>query len=235
MGWRTGRMVAVLGLALGCSPVPDSIKDAGGGGAAGAGGGASCASFSHPASRLPPDILVVLDASGSMNDDPDNATCSGGCGAASKWSLMTAALTQVVSQTEANVNWGLKLFADASSTCGVNNVAAVPIGAGNAALIANAIAGRTDASGNVANGSSTPTRRAEEAAVTYLNTLTDLNPKYILLATDGLPNCTPGSSSATVDDTAGAVAAVTGARTAGYPTFVVGIVRRRRRETPPSA
>jgi hypothetical protein len=228
-------MVALLGLALGCSSGSALSKDAGSGGAAGAGGnaaggggtggiagGASCATFTRPASRLPPDILVVLDASGSMNDDPDNASCAGGCGAASKWSLMTAALNQVVSRTDASVNWGLKLFADAG-TCGVNNLSAVPIAAGNAAAIANAIVARTDASGNVASGSNTPTRRAEEAAVSYLDTLTDLNPKYIVLATDGLPNCMPGSSSTTVDDTAGAVAAVAGARTAGYPTFVVGI------------
>ena len=39
------------------------------------------------------------------------------------------------------------------------------------------------------NGSSTPTRAAENAAVTYLSTLTDPNPKFIVLATDGQPNC----------------------------------------------
>jgi hypothetical protein len=184
-------------------------------------GGPSCGSFDRPASLLPPDILVVLDASGSMNEDLVNQSCAGGCGVNSKWSQMTAALTQVVSQTDATVNWGLKMFAD-SGTCGVSNSVSVSIGAGNAALIANAIAGRTDAAGNVANGSNTPTRRAEEAAVAYLSTLTDPNPKYILLATDGMPNCLPGGSIST-DDTAGAVAAVTSARIAGFPTFVVGI------------
>ena len=85
-----------------------------------------------------------------------------------------------------------------------------------------AIAARTDANGNVTNGSRTPTRSAEDAAVTYLRANTDPNPKFILMATDGQPNC-PASGNSSGDDTPGAVAAVTAARTAGFPTFVVGL------------
>ena len=143
-----------------------------------------------PPSKLPPDILIVLDASGSMNEDATNASCTGGCGANSKWALLTPALNQVVMQTETEVNWGLKLFADTNNTCGVSpNMVAVPIGANSAAAIAAATAARTDANGNVTNGSRTPTRSAEDAAVTYLRANTDPNPKFILMATDGQPNC----------------------------------------------
>jgi len=76
----------------------------------------------------------------------------------------------------------------------------------------------------VANGSRTPTRAGENAAVTYLTQLgmTEPNPKFIVLATDGSPNC-PAMGNTDTDDTAGAVAAVTAARMAGIPTFVVGI------------
>ena len=139
------------------------------GGLTGQGGGQQCGSVDRPSSKLPPDILIVLDASGSMNEDSANASCTGGCGANSKWALLTPALNQVVMQTETEVNWGLKLFADTNNTCGVGaNMAAVPVGANNAAAIAAAIAARTDAAGNVTNGSRTPTRAAEDAAVTYL-------------------------------------------------------------------
>ena len=80
----------------------------------------------------------------------------------------------------------------------------------------------------MANGSSTPTRAAENAAVTYLTQrLTDPNPKFIVLATDGQPNC-PAIGQHVTDDAPGAVTAVTTAKTAGFPTFVVGISRRRR-------
>ena len=116
-----------------------------------------------------PTSSIVLDASGSMNQDVKNASCTGGCGATSKWALMTPAINQVVMQTETEVNWGLKLFADTGGSCGVSpNTVAVPIGAGTRAAIATAIAGRTDANGNVTNGSRRPRGPAEDAAVTYL-------------------------------------------------------------------
>jgi hypothetical protein len=184
--------------------------------------GMNCAEKQQPLAKLPPDILIVLDASGSMNEDTNNQSCANGCGANSKWALLTPALNQVVMQTETTVNWGLKLFADTDATCGVSNNAAVPIGANNAGAIANVIAGRTDPNGNVTNGSRTPTRAAENAAVTYLNTVNTQNPKFILMATDGQPNCA-ASGSNSADDTPGAVMAVANAQTAGYPTFVVGI------------
>ena len=165
----------------------------------------------------------MLDASGSMNQDVNNGDCGGSCGAMSKWALLTPALNDVVMQTQGEVNWGLKLFADTDSTCGVApNTVAVQIATNNAGAIASQIANRTDANGQVTMGSRTPTRLAENAAVNYLDTVQTQNPKFILLATDGQPNCAATGSN-TADDTPGSVAAVTTAQAAGYPTFVVGI------------
>ena len=197
------------------------------GGLTGNGGGQECASYDRPSAKLPPDILIVQDASGSMNQDPTNATCQGGCGAGSKWALMIPAINQVVMETQAEVNWGLKVFADMGGQCGVNpTTVAVGIAANNAAAVQTALAGRTDANMNVTNGSSTPTRAAMNAATTYLMARAAMpdfpNPKYIVLATDGQPNC-PMSGQSSADDGPGAIAAVTAARTAGFGTFVVGI------------
>jgi len=196
-----------------------------GGGAAqgggGIGGGMQCAAIPKSSAKLPPDILIVQDASGSMNQDSMNATCTGGCGMMSKWSLMTAAINQVTAQTDTTVNWGLKMFADQGG-CGVTNNAAVPIGTGTSGAIQAALTGRTDVNGNVTNGSSTPTRAAEAAAVTYLGTVNDQNPMFIVLATDGQPNC-PMTGNQQNDDTPATVNAVAAAKTAGIPTFVVGI------------
>ena len=192
------------------------------GGVSGQGGVINCGSFERPTSVLPPDILLLQDASGSMNDDSTNTTCTGGCGANSKWALMTPAITQVVSQTEGVVNWGLKLFADMDSTCGVSPNVAVGIATQNGGAIASALAARTAADGSLTNGSRTPTRAVENAAVTYLTGLTTPTPKFIVLATDGQPNC-PASGNQVNDDTPGAVTAVAAARAAGIPTFVVGI------------
>jgi hypothetical protein len=183
---------------------------------------ANCGAKDKPAMRLLPDILLVYDASGSMNQDIMNAMCPNpGCGANSKWSLMAPAVNQVVMQTENEVNWGLKFFAS-NNDCTVNANANVTVGPMRAAMVASAIAGRTDAAGNVTMGSRTPTRAGVSQGMAYLQSVQDMNPKYIVLVTDGLPNC-PMTGSTSNDDTAGAVAAVTASAAAGIPVFVVGV------------
>jgi hypothetical protein len=69
----------------------------------------------------------------------------------------------------------------------------------------------------------TPTRGAVESATAYLKTVTSPNPKFILLATDGQPNCLNGSASQDATDEPGAVNAVRAAAAAGFPVFVMGI------------
>src|SRR5436190_20051665 len=83
-------------------------------------GGMNCATVNQPVNKLPPDILLVQDKSGSMNDDPATGmTCTtAGC---TKWEQTTAALMQVLTATDSGVNWGLKFFASPNGgTCGVN-------------------------------------------------------------------------------------------------------------------
>jgi hypothetical protein len=198
------------------------------GGLTGQGGGQECGAFDKPSSKLPPDILIVQDASGSMNQDSANMMCANpGCGATSKWALMIPAINQVVADTQAEVNWGLKLFGDMGSSCGVApNTVAVNIATNNATPIQAALAARTDAMGNATMTSSTPTRAGMNAATNYLMARAAdpmyPNPKFIVLATDGQPNC-PASGQMNNDDGPGAIAAVTAAKTAGFSTFVVGI------------
>jgi hypothetical protein len=204
-----------------------------GGGAAGGNNDASIDAPTTPtdAACLPveqavlgshPEILVLLDASGSMDNDIEENNCDQGCGAKSKWALTVAAVNQVVSATSVNVSWGLKFFADKDAMCTVSAGVSVPIGQGNAAAIATAIVGRSSANGGVANGGATPTRAAVTAAAAYLATINDGNPKFLLLATDGQPNC-PASGAAESDDSAAAIQAVSSTFQAGVPTFVVGI------------
>ena len=239
-------LVASVAAALvaACQPPPSSIAggaagggagstavtgSAGRGGAAGsvppgAGGDVECAAIQKSsATKLLPDVLILLDASGSMNDDVDGITCAGGCGPTSKWALATAALESIVAQTESTVNWGLKAFAD-SGTCSVNATVAVPVATMNAGAIATAIANRTSANGGVANGSNTPTRAAITNGATYLSTLstlTDASPRFMLLVTDGILNC-PVTGPTSADDSVAAIQAAAAARTLGFSTIVVG-------------
>src|SRR4029079_1670636 len=56
---------------------------------------ANCAAVNQGATRLPPDILIVQDKSGSMDESADG-TCKSSCGTKSKWTQVTAALNQGV-------------------------------------------------------------------------------------------------------------------------------------------
>ncbi|MEO8215021.1 MAG: vWA domain-containing protein, partial [Myxococcales bacterium] len=171
---------------------------------------------------LPPDLLIVLDRSGSMNEDSMGVMCrdQAVCGATTKWTQMTTAINQVVMQTQDKVRWGLKFFASPGgggrAACTVNAMADVPVAPANAAAVAAAIADAANAP-----GSNTPTNAAETQAAAYLLSVTDPNPKYILLATDGLPNCAGGNGN--TSDEMGAIMAVADVAAMGFPTFVIGI------------
>jgi hypothetical protein len=70
-------------------------------------------------------------------------------------------------------------------------------------------------------GGNTPTAQAIQAATAYLKTVNDQNTKYILLATDGEPNCaSSGDSNPNVQATVTAIAA---AKAAGFLVYVIGI------------
>ncbi len=190
-------------------------------------GGMQCGVSSVPVMPEPPDVLIVQDKSGSMNDDDNDQSCNGGCGMNSKWSQLSVAMTNVVMATQTSVNWGLKYFSD-NGACDASNAPVVTIGTANAGTaIVNSIQGTTA-------GGNTPTRDAITYGAQYLATLTDSNPKFLLLATDGLPNCPSGcasmqkpSNSCTMTDNpnedAAAEGAVMMAAMQGFQTFVVGI------------
>jgi hypothetical protein len=180
---------------------------------------ANCAAVNQGAMPQPPDILILLDRSGSMEWDAPG-TCRSQCGANSRWRQVTDALNQVVPMTDTIVNWGLKFFGSGNS-CAVNDTPEVPIGPGNGAMIMTRI-------GMTMTGSATPTRLGVNAGAAYMATLTDTNPKYLLLATDGEPTCNPDLTPPTnmnmnMSDAAGAQQAVTNAFGMGFKTFVVGV------------
>ena len=176
----------------------------------------NCAAVNQGAVPQPPDILIIQDRSGSMDWSPDG-TCTRNCGANSRWSQVTAALNQVVTTTDTTVNWGLKFFGSSTTSCAVSATVEVPIAPMNGPAIMAAI-GRTN------TGSPTPTRLGENAGAAYMGTLSDTNPKYLLLATDGLPTCDPSMPNMmNNDDSAGAEQAVLDAFNLGFKTFVVGI------------
>lgn len=165
------------------------------------------------------DIMMVLDRSGSMQDVPEGAPSGS---TTTKWQIVVPSLQQMVTATQDSISWGLKTFpeayTDSMSDCkgGITSAIDVQVAAMDGTTMNNAIMATTP------NGSGTPTADAVTAAATYLQTVSDSNPKYLLLATDGEPDCVGTTEDSTNADTA-AVTAVTNAKTAGFPTFVIGI------------
>jgi hypothetical protein len=192
--------------------------DAGDGTDAGEVKNGTCATQDFALSSKPAQILLLLDRSGSMLDPPDGSSGS------SKWDLVVPGVNEVIMATDASVSWGLKLFPEGEGAeciaASVTNAVPAPIAPMNAKVVTGLVAAAS------ANGNGTPTGDAMKAAVSYLKTVTDPNPKYILLATDGEPSCagtTKGSSAARPH----AVQAVADAAAAGFKTFVVGVATKK--------
>jgi hypothetical protein len=191
----------------------------------------TCVKTTPQTMNLPPDVLIVLDRSGSMNQAVDGVTtcntANNNCAdmGGSKWAQMVTAVDGFLPTAEATVNWGLLFFGSGGqSSCTVGTVADVAPAPMNAGPITTAI-------GRQMPATSTPTTLAVKNASAYLRGLKDTNPKFILLATDGIPTCgkamcasgvvTMGSQMQCDDDNA--IAAVAQAYTDGIPTFVIGI------------
>jgi hypothetical protein len=189
----------------------------------------NCGKLTVKTTRPPVDVLLVLDRSGSMAwsitddcycSDPDTrygSLCPDTTNCSTRWSAVSSALKTTLS-TSSFVNWGLKFFpsAGAGQNCTVDAAMEVPISDTAAAAVQSAV-------DNVAWEYCTPTAAALNAATAYLKTLTDSNGKFILLATDGQPNCGGTRPSAGTTDLPGATQAAEGAYTAGFQVFVVGI------------
>jgi hypothetical protein len=163
------------------------------------------------------DIMMVLDRSGSMDDVPSGSTTG-----LTKWQIVVPSLEKVVSATDNSISWGMKSFpeayTDSMSDCagGVTSAIDVNVATMNATPLNAAITAMQP------NGKGTPTPDAITQAAAYLAKLTDSNPKYLLLATDGEPTCI-GTSKDSTNAGPAAVTAIDNALKSGLPTFVVGI------------
>jgi hypothetical protein len=204
-----------------------------------------CQKLQVDTGRVTPDMMIVLDRSGSMKNRGVN-----------RWDPSVAGLKAITASTEDAIRFGLMAYpgtggtsaqpaVDCSTitdlvqqiscfamsgssggggTCSAGHVD-VPIAATNAQAIARALDGMQP-------GGSTPTAATLEAAHQSLGSgAAPLNPdvrnvsaKYVLLVTDGAPNCTGGSTGGGQDAAAVAasVAAIKSMADDGIKTYVLG-------------
>ena len=119
----------------------------------------------------PPDLLVVLDRSGSMSSPPMTFPPVFD----TKWSIMRNALNQIAAQKDQNIKFGLLEFpSDDNCSADANPEVAIQLGAHTA--IASYFAGRSP-------GGNTPAHVALGSALSYYQTI-PTNPagRYVLFA-----------------------------------------------------
>jgi hypothetical protein len=202
-----------------------------GGGTAGTQGtptiDANCGAVISDMRQQPANLLLVLDRSTSMSWDisrddrecaPTDTTCQ------QRWATVTQTLDQILGASPATIRWGLKLFATpvpadvgADENCTVTPGVDVGVGDGTASVIRDTIRASEPLG-------YTPTLLGLQNGIQYLKELQDPYQRYILLATDGEPNCDGASAT-----TSGAVQTnhvideISAAAAAGIKVYVVGL------------
>lgn len=189
--------------------------------------GATCAAHNFEIEEQIVDMLIVLDRSSSMRDD-------------GLWEPMGRALIDVTSKMSQKINFGLLVFPALHCNMLVNQCAApsnvrVQIGDPGAAA---KIAADVSSAGGVGTCGGTPTAAALSTASKYLNALSDGNRRFVLLATDGAPNCNTSLSCFSCKttelapicmfgrqclDDRGTVAAAQSLADSEYPVYVLGM------------
>jgi uncharacterized protein (TIGR03382 family) len=191
--------------------------------------GVGIAKVAHATCGAKPIILIVQDQSGSMEDPPDDSIasdCSDGCyfdaqdnfcapDCPSKWQIAASAVPAVITNFSSDFQYAYMPFAG-DSDCGAGTVT-LPVGATPTQI--------QSAYSNTAPESGTPTGETLAAALTYLQGLNNNPqyasvPKYVLLITDGMPDCNSGGPQNTPDSYAEAEASAL--HNAGFSVFVVG-------------
>lgn len=138
----------------------------------------ACGAKPFLAHEVKVNVLLVIDKSGSMLDTPDGFS-------ADKWSSMQDSLATALGTVAKDLSLGLLLYP--SMGCGITVDPVVPVSAG-----ANALPMIEAALAAAAPDGGTPTAAALEAAFNYFSKGDGAQlegEKYVLLATDGGPNC----------------------------------------------
>jgi hypothetical protein len=219
------------------------------GGSAGGSGGKSCGTTELKAEPPVANVLLVIDKSSSMENQ--------GGFTKSKWLTLKEALADALDATRSRVSYGLDFYPFSQEPASVPDTCETPESGGPLVPIAGGLDSVEEilvslAAHEPAGG--TPTAAALARAGAYFASGDGAaldGEKYVLLATDGGPNCNPDltcdASSCTINmegldcggnccdpakdpngptsclDEDGTVEAVTALADAGVKTFVVGI------------
>ncbi len=209
----------------------------------GDGDGNDCGEVEIVPEAVPPNLMLVLDKSGSMvanswdhdGDDPDeDGLQEDGVTPASdpitRWYSLHTVADQVLNQFDTTINFGMQLFPaeeacacyDAGA-CPVNGTPEVGVSPQNATDILTELPAAESDSDDINGG--TPATAGIVSALDHLLSLDPTQDRYILLVTDGAANCGVDADMPELleDYDEGLPIAVADAFAQGIPTYVVGI------------
>ncbi len=172
-----------------------------------------CEKVSIGAFPREPDIMIVLDRSESMDHENTGLVPV----KTMRWEPAVAAVKQVTTALQADVRFGLMVFPNEASGCAAG-LLEVPMQLG----AATAIAAKLDA--RVPGGATpiSPTLVGARNELIMSRTLPDAvaRDQYVLLITDGAPNCKGGNGQS--DDSAASYKAVDDLLKKNIKTYVIG-------------
>jgi hypothetical protein len=173
-----------------------------------------CASQQLEVTPVPPNLLIALDRSCSMNQPPD-----GVMGGATKWEIASTAINGLTTKLKGKIRFGITMFPERftakANDCLQVAPIPVPVGPNNEAAVQALL---VDPSYAPANPCVTNIDTGFEQAASDPGLQDAKRGDYVVLMTDGAQSASCGGKAAN----AGTVDAITKLAAGGVHTFVIG-------------
>jgi hypothetical protein len=140
-----------------------------------------CEVLNPEVTYVPPNVMLVLDRSGSMTSsswdhdgDPNTPNIT-------RWATLHQVVSWMVNQYDSQVNFGAKLYPTATG-CGVSATREVELAPNNGAAV---IAGIPPENASLPNTALTPPQQGVETTRDYLNIAVPDEPRAMIVVMDG--------------------------------------------------
>jgi len=156
--------------------------------------GPVCGEATFVLEAVPPNVVLVLDKSGSMVLEQWDADQDPSTEVVTRWSSLHNVVSFILGNFDEEVNFGMTLFpsleaesALSTAACGMSDAPEVGVGPQNGAAVLDAIPGAGATSNRIQGG--TPATAGIRVARDHLATLDPTIDRFMILVTDGAANC----------------------------------------------